>query len=36
MTGAPILAVEKGRIRYQGTAASFREDESIRARYLAL
>lgn len=31
-----VYVLEKGRIRYQGTAASFREDESIRAQYLAL
>ena len=31
-----VYVLEKGRIRYQSTAASFREDESIRAQYLAL
>ncbi|HEV2054149.1 MAG TPA: ABC transporter ATP-binding protein [Methylomirabilota bacterium] len=31
-----VYVLEKGRIRYEGTAASFREDESIRAQYLAL
>jgi branched-chain amino acid transport system ATP-binding protein len=31
-----VYVLEKGRIRYEGTAASFREDESIRTQYLAL
>jgi branched-chain amino acid transport system ATP-binding protein len=31
-----LYVLEKGRIRYEGTAASFREDDSIRAQYLAL
>ena len=31
-----VYVLEKGRIRYEGTAASFRDDESIRAQYLAL
>ncbi len=31
-----VYVLEKGHIRYAGTAASFREDESIRAQYLAL
>jgi branched-chain amino acid transport system ATP-binding protein len=31
-----VYVLEKGRIRYRGSAASFREDESIRAQYLAL
>jgi len=31
-----VYVLEKGRIRYQGTAGAFREDESIRAQYLAL
>ena len=31
-----VYVLEKGRIRYEGTAASFRADESIRAQYLAL
>jgi branched-chain amino acid transport system ATP-binding protein len=31
-----VYVLEKGCIRYEGTAASFREDESIRAQYLAL
>ena len=31
-----VYVLEKGRIRYEGTAASFREDDSIRAQYLAL
>jgi branched-chain amino acid transport system ATP-binding protein len=31
-----VYVLEKGRIRYEGTAASFRQDESIRAQYLAL
>ena len=31
-----VYVLEKGRIRYEGTATSFREDESIRAQYLAL
>jgi len=31
-----VYVLEKGHIRYEGTAASFREDESIRAQYLAL
>jgi ABC-type branched-subunit amino acid transport system ATPase component len=28
--------LEKGHIRYRGTASAFREDESVRAQYLAL
>jgi branched-chain amino acid transport system ATP-binding protein len=31
-----VYILEKGRIRYEGTAASFRQDDSIRAQYLAL
>ena len=31
-----VYVLEKGRIRYEGSSASFREDESIRAQYLAL
>jgi branched-chain amino acid transport system ATP-binding protein len=31
-----VYVLEKGHIRYEGTAASFRKDESIRAQYLAL
>ena len=31
-----VYVLEKGRIRYQGTARAFREDESVRAQYLAL
>ena len=31
-----IYVLEKGQIRYQGTAREFREDESIRHQYLAL
>ena len=31
-----VYVLEKGRIRYEGTAASFRNDESVRAQYLAL
>jgi branched-chain amino acid transport system ATP-binding protein len=31
-----VYVLEKGHIRYEGTAASFRDDESIRAQYLAL
>jgi branched-chain amino acid transport system ATP-binding protein len=31
-----VYVVEKGRIRFQGTARAFREDESIRQQYLAL
>ncbi len=31
-----VYVLEKGHIRYEGTAASFQEDESIRAQYLAL
>jgi len=31
-----VYVLEKGRIRYEGTARAFREDESIRAQYLAL
>jgi branched-chain amino acid transport system ATP-binding protein len=31
-----VYVLEKGHIRYEGTAASFRENESIRAQYLAL
>ncbi len=31
-----VYVLEKGHIRYQGTAGAFREDESIRAQYLAL
>jgi branched-chain amino acid transport system ATP-binding protein len=31
-----VYVLEKGHIRYEGTAASFRQDESIRTQYLAL
>ena len=31
-----VYVLEKGHIRYEGTVASFRDDESIRAQYLAL
>jgi branched-chain amino acid transport system ATP-binding protein len=31
-----VYVLEKGHIRYEGTAREFREDESIRQRYLAL
>jgi branched-chain amino acid transport system ATP-binding protein len=31
-----VYVLEKGRIRYQGSAREFREDESIRRQYLAL
>ena len=31
-----VYVLEKGRIRYQGTARAFREDESVRGQYLAL
>ena len=31
-----VYVLEKGHIRYQGTAGAFREDESVRAQYLAL
>jgi branched-chain amino acid transport system ATP-binding protein len=31
-----VYVLEKGQIRYQGTARAFREDESIRHQYLAL
>ena len=31
-----VYVLEKGHIRYHGTARAFREDESIRAQYLAL
>ncbi len=31
-----VYVLEKGRIRYQGTAPAFREDESIRRQYLAI
>jgi branched-chain amino acid transport system ATP-binding protein len=31
-----VYVLEKGRIRYQGSAREFREDESIRHQYLAL
>ena len=31
-----VYVLEKGHIRYEGTAGAFREDESIRAQYLAL
>ena len=31
-----VYVLEKGHIRYEGTAAAFRADESIRHRYLAL
>jgi branched-chain amino acid transport system ATP-binding protein len=31
-----VYVLEKGRIRYEGTASSFRQDDSIRAQYLAL
>jgi branched-chain amino acid transport system ATP-binding protein len=31
-----VYVLEKGHIRYQGTARAFREDESIRHQYLAL
>ena len=31
-----VYVLEKGHIRYEGTSASFRADESVRAQYLAL
>src|SRR5262249_4961109 len=31
-----VYVLEKGHIRYHGTVQAFREDESIRAQYLAL
>jgi branched-chain amino acid transport system ATP-binding protein len=31
-----VYVLEKGHIRYHGTAQAFREDDSIRAQYLAL
>jgi branched-chain amino acid transport system ATP-binding protein len=31
-----VYVLEKGRIRYEGTSASFRADDSVRAQYLAL
>ena len=31
-----VYVLEKGHIRYQGTAGAFRADESVRAQYLAL
>jgi len=31
-----VYVLEKGHIRYHGTAGAFREDESVRAQYLAL
>jgi branched-chain amino acid transport system ATP-binding protein len=31
-----VYVLEKGHIRYQGTVRAFREDESVRAQYLAL
>ena len=31
-----LKVLEKGHIRYEGTAAAFRADETIRHRYLAL
>src|SRR5207249_7979338 len=31
-----VYVLEKGHIRYEGTAREFREDETIRQRYLAL
>jgi len=31
-----VYVLEKGHIRYHGTARAFREDESVRAQYLAL
>ena len=31
-----VYVLEKGHIRYEGTARAFREDESVRAQYLAL
>ena len=31
-----VYVLEKGRIRYEGTVAAFREDDSVRAQYLAL
>lgn len=31
-----VYVLEKGHIRYHGTASAFREDESVRAQYLAL
>ena len=31
-----VYVLEKGRIRYEGTAREFREDEMVRQRYLAL
>jgi branched-chain amino acid transport system ATP-binding protein len=31
-----VYVLEKGRIRYEGTVASFRQDDTVRAQYLAL
>jgi branched-chain amino acid transport system ATP-binding protein len=31
-----VYVLEKGHIRYEGTAASFRQDDTVRAQYLAL
>jgi len=31
-----VYVLEKGRIRYEGTVAAFRRDDSVRAQYLAL
>jgi len=31
-----VYVLEKGHIRYEGTASAFRADESIRHQYLAL
>ena len=31
-----VYVLEKGQIRYQGSAREFREDESIRHQYMAL
>jgi branched-chain amino acid transport system ATP-binding protein len=31
-----VYVLEKGRIRYEGSVAAFREDDSVRAQYLAL
>jgi branched-chain amino acid transport system ATP-binding protein len=31
-----VYVLEKGRIRYEGSSAAFRADDSIRAQYLAL
>ena len=31
-----VYVLEKGHIRYEGSVAAFREDDSVRAQYLAL